>query len=56
MSNRFSKLKLKPDGYVAKHKARLVARGFMQKDGLDYSKVFTPMARFENCKVDCCFG
>jgi len=29
------KLKLKPNGEIAKHKARLVARGFMQKAGMD---------------------
>jgi hypothetical protein len=30
------KLKLKPNGEIAKQKARLVARGFMQKAGMDY--------------------
>lgn len=29
------KINLKPDGSFAKHKARLVARGFLQKSGLD---------------------
>jgi hypothetical protein len=36
------KLKLNPDGSIAKHKARLVARGFLQREGLDYSKVYSP--------------
>jgi len=45
------KLKLKPDGTIAKHKARLVAKGFMQKEGLDYSKVFAPMARLETIRL-----
>ena len=45
------KLKLKPDGSVAKHKARLVARGFLQKVGLDYSEVFAPVARLETIRL-----
>lgn len=34
------KTKLKLDGSVAKHKARLLARGFLQKYGIDYFEVF----------------
>ena len=45
------KLKLKPDGSVAKHKARLVARGFLQRAGLDYSEVFAPVARLETIRL-----
>ncbi|RZC15548.1 Copia protein isoform B [Glycine soja] len=41
------KLELKQNGSVAKHKARLVARGFLQKAGLDYSEVFALVARLE---------
>ena len=40
-------MKLKPDGTVAKHKTRLVARGFLQRASLDYSEVFAPVARLE---------
>jgi len=40
-------LKLKPNGEVAKHKARLVARGFVQKAGMDYFEVYAPVARLE---------
>lgn len=39
------KIKLKPDGSVAKHKSRLVARGLLQKYGLDYFEVFAHVAR-----------
>ena len=45
------KQKLKPDGSIGKHKARLVARGFLQKPGLDYSEVFAPVARHETIRM-----
>lgn len=41
------KIKLNPEGSVAKHKARLVATGFLQKSGLDYFEMFAPVARHE---------
>ncbi|CAJ2657083.1 unnamed protein product [Trifolium pratense] len=45
------KLKLNPDGSIAKHKARLVARGFLQREGLDYSEVYSPVARIETVRL-----
>src|ERR1051325_5194932 len=45
------KVKFKPDGSVGKHKARLVARGFLQKPGLDYFEVFAPVARHETIRL-----
>ena len=45
------KQKLKPDGSIGKHKARLVARGFLQKPGLDYFEVFAPVARHETIRL-----
>ena len=45
------KIKLKPDGSVVKHKARLVARGFLQKYGLDYFEVFAPVVRHETVRL-----
>ena len=36
------KKKLNPDGTVARYKARLVARGFSQVEGLDYSETSHP--------------
>ena len=45
--------KLKKDelGVVIKHKARLVAHGFVQQEGIDYDDAFTPMARMESVCV-----
>ena len=45
--------KLKKDelGAVIKHKARLVARGFVQPEGIDYDDAFTPVARMESVHV-----
>lgn len=41
------KTKLKPDGSVTKHKAKLVARGFLQKSSLYYFEEFAPVAGHE---------
>ncbi|PNX76333.1 putative LRR receptor-like protein kinase [Trifolium pratense] len=45
------KVKLNPDGTISKHKARLVARGFLQKHGIDYNEVFAPVARLETVRL-----
>jgi hypothetical protein len=45
------KLKLNPDGTIAKYKARLVARGFLQREWLDYSEVYSPVARIETVRL-----
>jgi hypothetical protein len=36
------KLKRTQDGAVDKYKSRIVAKGFMQKEGVDYTEVFAP--------------
>ncbi|CAH9104519.1 unnamed protein product, partial [Cuscuta europaea] len=45
------KLKKGPDGSIVKFKARLVVKGFLQKEGMDYSEVFSPVARLETVRT-----
>lgn len=37
------KIKKETNGDVVKYKARLVARGFVQKKGVDFEEVFAPV-------------
>ena len=45
------KIKLDADGRVDKFKARLTAKGFMQKSGLDYSETFSATLRFTTFRL-----
>ena len=35
----------------SKYKARVVAKGYVQKQGIDYEEVFAPVARIETVRV-----
>ncbi|KAK2359746.1 putative mitochondrial protein [Trifolium repens] len=45
------KLKLNSKGEVTRHKARLVARGILQKEGIDYDEVFAHVTRMETIRL-----
>jgi len=45
------KVKRDERGAVVKHKARLVARGFVQREGIDFEEVFAPVARMESVQL-----
>ncbi|MCO5582553.1 hypothetical protein L7F22_036450 [Adiantum nelumboides] len=43
--------KLNPDGSIASYKARLVARGFSQTPGLDFTETFSPILRMSSFRL-----
>lgn len=45
------KLKRRPNSEIAKHKAILVAIGFLQTLGIDFNKVYAPVARLGTIKI-----
>jgi hypothetical protein len=45
------KLKRDEAGAIVKHKARLVARSFMQWEGIDFDDTFTPVAQMESVRL-----
>ena len=44
-------LKYNPDGSIARYKARLVARGFSQAYGIDYTETFSPVPRLSSIHI-----
>ncbi|XP_050915539.1 uncharacterized mitochondrial protein AtMg00820-like [Lathyrus oleraceus] len=41
------KVKTNPKGEIIKHKSRLVAKRFLQREGMDFKEVFALIARIE---------
>jgi hypothetical protein len=45
------KLKRDEAGAIVKHKARLVAHGFMQREGIDFDDTFAPVAQMQSVRL-----
>jgi hypothetical protein len=44
-------IKRGPDGEIQKYKARVVAQGFTQIEGIDYDEMFVPVAKFASLRA-----
>ena len=44
------KIKHAADGSIEKYKEIFVARGFSQKEGIDYEETFAPVARYTSIR------
>jgi hypothetical protein len=47
----FFKIKHAVDGSIEKYKVRFVARGFSQKEVIDYEEISAPIARYTSIKA-----
>jgi hypothetical protein len=45
------KRKLRKDGSIERYRARLVAKGFMQRSGIDYGEIFSPVVRYSTVRI-----
>jgi hypothetical protein len=45
------KFKHAADGSIEKYKARFVAHGFSQNEGIDYDETFTPVSRYTSIRT-----
>ena len=42
---------MKRDGTIDKYKARLIVKGYKQKEGLDYFETFSPVTRITSIRI-----
>lgn len=48
--------KINPDRFDLRKKARIVAKGFAQQEGIDFTEVFSPVAHIETVRVFMAIG
>lgn len=48
---RVYKTKTNPKGKIGKYKARLMVKGYSQREGVDYEEVFAPVARIDTIRL-----
>ena len=44
------KIKYVADGSIEKYKSRIMAKGYAQKEGINYEETFTPVAKYTSIK------
>ena len=42
---------MKPDGTIDKYKAKLVVKGYIQKEGQDYFDTYSPITRITSIRM-----
>lgn len=45
------KLKRDTNGQIIKYKARLVTKGYIQKQGIDFEEIFAPVTRLKTVRL-----
>ena len=48
--------KVDKDGNISSHKARCVIQGHLQEEGIDYNRLFQPVAALNTLRNQCCFA
>jgi len=50
------KSRFNPDGTLLRRKARIIAKGYSQREGIDFEEIFSPVARLETVRLFLAIG